>query len=100
MEPKFKRGDTVRKIKGSEWVGKVVGEYSTYMTPEGYAVESSAHRGCADLSGKCVGVVKGLTPPIMKEHKQECCEECGCPFTNAEGVTYTGCAKPWLFFFA
>ena len=43
--PKFKRGDLVRKISGSEWHGYVVGEYSTELTPEGYAVESAAHRG-------------------------------------------------------
>ena len=40
MEKKFKRGDRVRKIKGSSWHGTVVGEYSTSLTPEGYAVES------------------------------------------------------------
>lgn len=37
---KFQLGDTVRKTKGSQWHGKVVGTYSTTLTPEGYAVES------------------------------------------------------------
>jgi len=46
---KFKRGDIVRKIKGSEWVGTVVGEYSTEMTPEGYAVESNYHKGSVQI---------------------------------------------------
>ena len=49
MEPKFKRGDTVRKIKGSQWSGKVVGEYSTELTPEGYAVESSTEKGSVQI---------------------------------------------------
>lgn len=46
---KFKRGDRVRKISGSEWKGRVVGEYSTTLTPEGYAVESEAHVGSVQI---------------------------------------------------
>jgi hypothetical protein len=42
---KFEMGDTVRKIKGSQWSGKIVGTYSTEFTPEGYVVESSTARG-------------------------------------------------------
>lgn len=49
MTPKFKRGDSVRKIKGSQWSGLVVGEYSTALTPEGYAVESSTERGSVQI---------------------------------------------------
>ena len=45
MNPKFKLGDLVRKTKGSEWHGTVVGTYSTSLTPEGYAVESATERG-------------------------------------------------------
>lgn len=47
--PKFKRGDRVHKIKGSEWIGVVVGEYSTDLTPEGYCVESRYHRGSVQI---------------------------------------------------
>lgn len=32
MNPKFKLGDLVRKSKGSEWHGTVVGTYSTSLT--------------------------------------------------------------------
>lgn len=46
---KFKRGDLVRKRSGSEWQGRVVGEYSTELTPEGYAVESEAHIGSVQI---------------------------------------------------
>ena len=49
QRPKFKRGDLVRKKSGSQWQGKVVGEYATAMTPEGYAVESSAHAGSVQI---------------------------------------------------
>lgn len=46
---KFKRGDRVRKVSGSEWEGVVVGEYSTAFNPEGYAVESCAHKGTVQI---------------------------------------------------
>lgn len=46
---KFIVGDTVRKIKGSQWEGKIVGTYSTELTPEGYCVESSTHKGSVQI---------------------------------------------------
>lgn len=49
MNPKFKLGDLVRKAKGSEWHGTVVGTYSTSLTPEGYAVESATERGSVQI---------------------------------------------------
>lgn len=47
--PKFKRGDRVRKIKGSSWQGRVRGEYATELTPEGYAVESEREPGSVQI---------------------------------------------------
>jgi len=46
---KFRMGDLVKKSTGSEWVGHVCGWYSTEQTPEGYAVESSAHRNSVQI---------------------------------------------------
>ena len=46
---KFKLGDKVRKTKGSEWSGYVVGTYSTELTPEGYCVESEHHKGSVQI---------------------------------------------------
>lgn len=46
---KFSRGDLVRKRSGSQWQGRVVGEYSTALTTEGYAVESEAHAGSVQI---------------------------------------------------
>lgn len=46
---KFKLGDTVKKVSGSQWHGTVVGTYSTELTPEGYAVESSTERGSVQI---------------------------------------------------
>lgn len=48
-QPTFNRGDLVRKRSGSAWQGRVVGEYSTVLTPEGYAVESDAHPGSVQI---------------------------------------------------
>lgn len=45
----FKLGDKVRKKSGSQWRGVVVGAYSTTLTPEGYAVESSSERGSVQI---------------------------------------------------
>ena len=47
--PAFRRGDRVRKRRGSAWQGRVVGEYSTALTPEGYAIESDAHPGSVQI---------------------------------------------------
>lgn len=46
---KFKFGDLVRKTKGSMWSGRVVGYYSTNLTPEGYAVESRYEHGSVQI---------------------------------------------------
>lgn len=49
MQMKFKHGDRVKKTSGSEWVGHVCGTYSTELTPEGYCVESEAHKGSVQI---------------------------------------------------
>ncbi len=48
-KPKFKIGDYVYKLSGSEWSGYVVGTYSTQLTPEGYCVESKDHFGSVQI---------------------------------------------------
>ena len=45
----FRYGDAVEKIGGSSWHGRVVGWYSTDLTPEGYAVESAWHKGSVQI---------------------------------------------------
>ncbi|NLS19849.1 hypothetical protein HGP16_25250 [Rhizobium sp. P40RR-XXII] len=45
----FRIGDRVRKIKGSSWQGKVVGFYSTKLTPDGYCVESEREPGSVQI---------------------------------------------------
>lgn len=46
---KYQLGDNVRKIKGSDWEGFVVGFYKSSHTPCGYAVESSYHYGSVQI---------------------------------------------------
>ncbi|QIG72952.1 dihydrofolate reductase protein [Rhizobium phage RHph_N3_2] len=45
----FNRGDMVRKKSGSSWNGRVVGFYSTELTPVGYCVESRRERGSVQI---------------------------------------------------
>ncbi len=45
----FTLGDRVFKSKGSSWTGRVVGFYSTSLTPEGYAVESENEAGSVQI---------------------------------------------------
>lgn len=45
----FSIGQMVTKTKGSQWTGKVVGVYSTTLTPEGYAVESDTEKGSVQI---------------------------------------------------
>lgn len=45
----FRLGDRVRKKSGAAWQGRIVGWYSTTLTPEGYAVESEAHQGSVQI---------------------------------------------------
>lgn len=45
----FRLGQRVRKTKGSRWQGRVVGWYSTALTPEGYAVESDTELGSVQI---------------------------------------------------
>lgn len=46
---KFQLGQRVTKTKGSSWNGRVVGFYSTAMTPIGYAVESEREPGSVQI---------------------------------------------------
>jgi dihydrofolate reductase (trimethoprim resistance protein) len=47
--PTFFIGSRVRKRSGAEWQGRIVGWYSTALTPEGYAVESEHHAGSVQI---------------------------------------------------
>lgn len=59
---KYELGDVVKKKSGSSWTGKVVGFYSTDLTPEGYAVESMHETGSVQIYP-----VKALVPLEYQE---------------------------------
>ena len=42
-------GTEVTKITGSNWTGKIVGYYSTELTPKGYCVESNTEKGSVQI---------------------------------------------------
>lgn len=46
---KFTLGQRLTKTKGSSWTGKVVGFYSTSLTPIGYCIESENEPGSVQL---------------------------------------------------
>ena len=45
----FNLGQRVRKTKGSQWQGRIVGWYTTELTKEGYAVESEREKGSVQI---------------------------------------------------
>jgi dihydrofolate reductase (trimethoprim resistance protein) len=45
----WRMGTRVRKINGSRWQGRVVGYYSTELTPVGYCVESETETGSVQI---------------------------------------------------
>jgi len=49
LERKFALGERVTKIKGSSWTGRVVGIYSTDLTPVGYCIESENEPGSVQI---------------------------------------------------
>lgn len=46
---KYALGDRLTKTKGSAWTGRVVGFYSTSLTPVGYAIESENEPGSVQI---------------------------------------------------
>ncbi len=45
----WRLGTRVRKIRGASWQGRVVGYYSTTLTPHGYCVESEREPGSVQI---------------------------------------------------
>ena len=60
----FQIGERVTKIKGSSWTGPVCGFYSTYLTPNGYCVESENEPGSVQIYPE--GAL--LSAPPLKEN--------------------------------
>ena len=69
----FALGDLVEKKRGSSWHGRIVGWYSTSLTPEGYAVESDRESGSVQIY-----------PAAALQHVQEPDLDC---FRNEDQMT-------------
>lgn len=102
---KFKVGDLVTKAKGSQWTGRVVGTYSTTLTPEGYAVESSTERGSVQIyPAAALELVQeeraepsaitseSGTPPAEPRAQPGAVDRTGCTAGTDEECTRRGCA--------
>lgn len=77
---KFKVGSLVTKVKGSQWTGRVVGTYSTTLTPEGYAVESSTERGSVQIyPAAALELVDGAQSAITSESSTPPAEQQAAP---------------------
>lgn len=46
---KYRFGTMLTKKAGASWTGRVVGFYSSILTPEGYCVESIHEKGSVQL---------------------------------------------------
>jgi hypothetical protein len=49
LKGRWRLGDRLRKKSGSSWQGRVVGFYSTDLTPVGYCVESEREPGSVQI---------------------------------------------------
>jgi len=66
----FSIGDHVRKTKGSSWQGKIVGFYSTDLTPVGYCVESEREPGSVQIYPQ--GALEAVpAPPSIRSDDRE-----------------------------
>lgn len=87
----FKVGDRVRKIKGSQWQGVIVGTYATELTPDGFCVESEREKGSVQLYP---AYALESVPPQVNEAKEICeqgfkqgeCMNHRCPFYFAHTI--------------
>lgn len=62
---KFELGQAVRKKSGSSWHGRVVGTYSTALTPMGYCIESYYETGSVQIYPEAA--IESWIPPEAEE---------------------------------
>lgn len=69
-------GTRVRKKSGSRWQGKVVGYYSTELTPQGVCIESENEPGSVQIYPiRAVEVLEGATPHPDEQELQDILSE-------------------------
>jgi hypothetical protein len=77
VERMFALGQRVTKRTGSSWTGKVVGFYSTALTPIGYAVESENEPGSVQIYPEAA-----LTTPAPAVSRDEAIEQIVVGFSD------------------
>lgn len=83
--PKWELGDLVSKTKGSNWTGRVVGYYSTVLTPRGYAVESLTEKGSVQIYPE--SALKEVTEPTELEQLRKERDELYTALENLHEMT-------------
>jgi hypothetical protein len=69
-------GTRVRKKSGSRWQGRVVGYYSTELTPQGVCIESENEPGSVQIYPiKAVEILEGATPHPDEQELQDILSE-------------------------
>lgn len=64
----FQLGDLVRKKKGSQWTGHVVGFYGTELNPDGYCVESRTEKDSAQIyPAAALELVPAQAQPVTRD---------------------------------
>lgn len=70
-DARFKLGDRVTKIKGSSWHGRIVGFYTTALTPIGYAVESEREPGSVQIYPEsALAAADAGSAPVSSDNEQ------------------------------
>lgn len=83
--PKFKLGDLVQKRTGSNWHGRIVGMYSTKLTPEGYAVESMYEVGSVQIyPASALELIVTQCPQEIEMEKDDALNTLAKVFHNGE----------------
>ena len=110
MTDKIPLRTRVRKKSGSEWQGRVVGYYSTDLTPNGVCVESDAHAGSVQIypaaaveeigedsnsNSKRINLTRlgrfSLSKEVPIRNIRQVLDECICLYSESDqdSITYT-----------
>ena len=93
---KFAIGDRVSKKSGANWNGRVVGFYSTALTPIGYAVESEREIGSVQIYPEAALTPSALSGDAGEKAVMVCpqCEgEGGYPDGLDDAACHTDCTR-------
>jgi dihydrofolate reductase (trimethoprim resistance protein) len=86
----FAMGERVTKKSGSSWTGRIVGTYSTSLTPEGYAIESENEPGSVQIY-PAAAIRRLGNGAAMSEATIDAMLDAACGVGNTQGLpVFTG----------